>query len=75
MSTKNFLGAKVRPASTAESSAVLVVTNIKIRTEAQHSIPLLSLQDLLQETCTFKAAVVSSIHAKEKSYEKVQKIL
>ena len=62
------------PASTADSSAVHVVSNIKIRMEAQHSIPLLSLQDLLQKTCTFKIAVVSSIHTKDKSYKKVQKI-
>jgi len=65
----------VRPASTADSSAFLVVSNIKIRIEAQHSIPLLSLQDLLQENCTFKIAVVSSIHAKDKSHKKAQKVL
>jgi len=62
MSTKNVLGGKVRPASTADGSALLVASNIKIRMEAQHSIPLLILQDFLQETCTFKIAVVPSIH-------------
>jgi hypothetical protein len=47
MSTKNFLGGKVRPARRADSSAVLVVPNVKIGMEAQHYISRLSLHDLL----------------------------
>jgi len=37
---RNFPGSKVRPALTADSSAVLVVPNFKVREEARHSISL-----------------------------------
>ena len=37
----------MRPAFTADNSAVLVVPNVKVRMEADRSIPSLSLQDLL----------------------------
>jgi hypothetical protein len=43
----------VRPARRANNSAFLVVPNVKIRMEAQHSIPPLSLHDLLREMFTF----------------------
>ena len=43
---------KVHPVHSADNSAILVVPNVKVRMEAQHSIPLLSLHDLLQESCT-----------------------
>jgi hypothetical protein len=51
------------------------VSNVKKAMEAQNSIPLLTLQDLLQETCALKIAVVSSLHAEDKNYKKVQKII
>jgi len=38
----------VGPERVADNSAVLVVPNVKVRTEAQHSIFLSSLQDLLR---------------------------
>ena len=44
----NILGGKVRLARTANSSAVLVVSNVKVRVEAQHSIRPLSLCDLFR---------------------------
>ena len=37
----------VRPARRADNSVVLVVPNVRVRLEAQHSIPHLSLHDLL----------------------------
>ena len=49
----SFLGGKVRPARIADSSAVLVVPNVKVRLEAQHSIARLSRHDLLGESFTF----------------------
>jgi hypothetical protein len=42
----------VQPARTADDSAVLVVPNVKVRMEAQHSFPPLSLRDLLWESFT-----------------------
>jgi hypothetical protein len=39
----------VRPARTADNSAVLVVPHVKVRMEVQHSIPPLKLHDVLQE--------------------------
>jgi hypothetical protein len=45
-----FLGGKLRPAHRTDNSATTVVPNVKVRMEAYHSIPLLSLQKLLQET-------------------------
>jgi hypothetical protein len=42
----------VRPARVADSSAVLVVPNVKVRMEAQHYIPFLNLYDVLQESFT-----------------------
>ena len=53
MSTKGYLGGKVRPARRAENSTVLVVPNVKVRMEAQRPTPRLSLHDLLRETFTF----------------------
>ena len=35
------------------SSAVVAVPNVKVEMEAQHSIPSLSLRDLLRESYTF----------------------
>jgi hypothetical protein len=43
----------VRPARVADNCAVLVVPNVKVRMEAQHSIAPLSLYDLLRESFTF----------------------
>ena len=37
----------MRPARGADSSAVLVVPNVKVRVKAEHSTPPLSLYDLL----------------------------
>jgi hypothetical protein len=45
---KNILGGKVRPALRADSSAVLVGPNVKVKIEVQHFIPPLSLYDLLR---------------------------
>jgi hypothetical protein len=39
----------VRPARRADNSAVIVVPNVKVKMEAQNSIPPLSLHDLLPE--------------------------
>jgi len=48
------LGGKLRPALKAEYSAVPVVPNVKVRTEAQHSTPPpLSLHYMLRESFTF----------------------
>jgi len=38
---------------TVDNSAVQVVSNVKVRMEAPHSIAVLSLHDLLWETYTF----------------------
>ena len=46
----------MRPARRAETSAVLVASNVRVRMEAQHSVPhppFLSLRDLLRESFTF----------------------
>jgi len=56
MSTKKFPGGeggKLQPALGAEYSAILVVQKVILRSQAQHSIFLLSLRDLLQESFTF----------------------
>jgi hypothetical protein len=53
ISTKGFPWCKARPALTVDSSAVLVVPNVNIGMEAQHSIPGLSLCYLLQVSFTF----------------------
>ena len=42
-----LLGGKMRPASGADSSAILAVPNAKARMEAQHSIPYPRFCDLL----------------------------
>jgi hypothetical protein len=42
----------VRPARRAENSLPLVVLNVKAKLEIQHSIPPLSLHDLLRESFT-----------------------
>ena len=47
------LGCKVRPAHRADNSAVLVVPNVKARTQAQNSTPPLSVHDLLRGSFTF----------------------
>jgi hypothetical protein len=43
----------MRPARAAGNYAVLVVPIVKVKMEAQHSIPPLSLHDLLRESFTF----------------------
>jgi len=47
MNTEIFPWGKIRALCGADNSAVLVVRNVKVRIEAQHSIPPLSLHDLL----------------------------
>ena len=42
----------MRPACTPDNSAVLVVPNVKVRMEAHHSTPPLSLNDLLGKAFT-----------------------
>jgi hypothetical protein len=44
---------KVRQARRANNSALLVVPNVKLRMEAQHSILPLNLHDLLRESFIF----------------------
>ena len=46
----------MQPARTADNSAVFVVPNVKVRMEAQHSIPPMSLHDLFRKTFTFTVA-------------------
>ena len=53
MSTKEFLGGKVRPERKADNFAVLTVPNVKVRGEAQHYIPHLILHNLLWEISIF----------------------
>jgi len=43
----------MRPARSSDHSAVLIVPNVKIRMEAQHSSPSVSLRELLRENFTF----------------------
>jgi hypothetical protein len=43
----------VWPVRRADNSAVLVVPNVKLRMKVRHSIPPLSLHDLLRESFTF----------------------
>jgi len=47
------MSTKMWPARRADSSAVLVVLNVGLRVEAQHSMPPLSLHDLLWVRFTF----------------------
>ena len=60
---RNLLWGKVRPARTADNSAVLVVTNVKIRAEDQHSIHPLGLHDLLgnQEFFVFASFIQNTV--------------
>ena len=37
----------------ADNSAILVMMNVKVRMEAQHSIPAVNLHDFLWESFTF----------------------
>ena len=50
------------PARTADNSTVLVVPNVNVRMETQHSVPPVSLHDLLPETVTDRMVVVSRIN-------------
>ena len=43
----------MRPARTADNFAIVVVLNVKVRMEAQHSIRPLGLHDLLRESFIF----------------------
>jgi len=47
------MSTKMWPARRAHNCAVLVVLNVRLRVEAQHSIPPLSLHDLLRVSFTF----------------------
>jgi hypothetical protein len=53
MAANDFVAGKVRLGLTAENSAILVVSNVKLKKEAQHSIPLLSLHDFLRENFSY----------------------
>ena len=53
MSTKSSLEVKERPSSGVYSCAVPIVPNVKVRMEAQHSIPHLSLNNLWRQSFTF----------------------
>jgi len=44
-----FLRGKVRPTVKVNNSAILLLSNVKVRMEAQHSILPLSLRDLLRK--------------------------
>jgi hypothetical protein len=59
---RNFLGGKMRPARRADNCTVLVVPNVKVRTEAQHFVPPLSLHDLLRESFTFTSLYLNSVN-------------
>jgi len=48
-----YFGGKVRPARGADSSAVPVLSNVKVRLEVQNSILSVGLHDLLLESVTF----------------------
>jgi hypothetical protein len=50
MSTRELPWGKARPVRGADSSAVLVVPNVKVRVEAERFVALLSLHDFLQES-------------------------
>jgi hypothetical protein len=53
----------VRPARTADRSAVLVVPNVTVSMEAHHSIPSLILHDLLWKALPLPSlSIVASIH-------------
>jgi hypothetical protein len=41
------------PAHRVDNSGLLVVSNIKVRMKAQHSIPSLSLHDLIKKSFAF----------------------
>jgi hypothetical protein len=49
----NFLVGKGRSEHKADNSVVLVVPNVKVRIETQHSIPSLIIHDLLRESFSF----------------------
>ena len=53
MSIKEFPWGKVGLARTADNSAVLAVPNVKLRVEAQHSIPLSESSRLVAGSFTF----------------------
>jgi hypothetical protein len=52
LSTKEFPWIEVRLVGRADNSAVIIVPNVELRIEVQHSIPHLSLLHLLQESFT-----------------------
>jgi hypothetical protein len=62
ISTKGFLLCKVQLVHTADSSAILVVPNVKVGMEAQHSIPGLSLHYLLEGSFTFTVYYSTNCH-------------
>jgi hypothetical protein len=51
--TKEFSWGKLWPVHGADGSAVLIVPNVKVRMEAKHSMPPLSLHDFLWESFIF----------------------
>jgi hypothetical protein len=52
---------KAWPARRAGNSAILVVLNVKVRMEAQHSIPRPSLHDLLWENITLYILIITKL--------------
>jgi hypothetical protein len=59
----------------ADNSATLVVPNAKEMMEAQHTIPHLSLHDLLWESFTFFFLVYSSYTLKNESGDSKRKFV
>ena len=49
-----FLGGKVRPTLIADNTVILVMPNVKVRMEVQHSIHPLGLHDLLRDSFLYK---------------------
>ena len=58
MSAKGFPWGKMWPALSADSCAVLVMPNIKVRMEVQNFISPLSVHELLRERFTFEIMFV-----------------
>ena len=59
----------MRPAGTVNSSAVLVLPNVKVRMEAKHPVPALSFHKLLGKALVFKI-IKSKWKAKEGTGER-----
>ena len=58
----------MRPLRRADKSAVIVVPNVKIRMQAQHSSPMFSHQNFLQENFNIRPGNIHGLH--ETNYKK-----